>query len=75
MKVLIALFLLSGCALDVNHKVSGEATVKVELDPQALLEGFTQACTAVEAEDIDQCVNEQLGNYFRTLAKAMGDQE
>lgn len=73
MKYLFILALTS-CSVNVNHKVSGEATihVKVEIDAKEILDGFTQACEESEPNDVYNCVNKQIGDYFRTLASSNG---
>jgi hypothetical protein len=68
MKYLLLLGLVSCGALEVRHTGNPTVTHKVELDPYMLMKGFTDYCESiVEKEEVDDCINKQLGNFFRVL--------
>lgn len=71
MRYLALLFILSACGFTLTHR--GTVIQKIELDVVGIIEGFQGFCEVAEPDNVDACVDSQIVNFFRNLAKAQND--
>lgn len=70
-KIVILSLLIIPMACGMPVKISGDATIhhEIGIDPTTLIKYFQELCKETEPDKVDECVNKNLGDFFRAFLK------
>jgi len=69
-QLILALVFLNACGIDINHNVSGEATVVYKIDLDLLRATFEEYCKSSFPDSTqlqEECVSEEIVKFLHAL--------